>query len=192
LHFNGDFMISTAADTIVAEFNCFDPIDEDDFIQEITTKNIKGVLFEGSGYGSDTFEEPELTTKKTAMKKRAAKPEANVIEPLDDKISDERRVQFYTRIYEPSHFDKDARPQWTPSKANNDNHKGKHSFPALAEARNNTLMLGRNSAHTLIQNEWAFDILIEINELLDAAAPTPAWCSITGTVKRTNMNPVRP
>jgi hypothetical protein len=41
-------------------------------------------------------------------------------------------------------------------------------------------MVGRYRANTLIQNEWAFDILLEIRDLLDAAAPTPSWLQHDG------------
>ena len=164
------------------QFKCFDPIDEEDTdadLIEDRPKKKPETVFDGTGYGSDTFEEPDGSKKK---KKKTAKKKAKPIiaAPLDDKISDEQRVEFYTRAYEPSDFDKTPRPQWTPPLAANDNQKRKHSFPALDEARNNTLMVGRDRADTLIQNEWAFDILLEIRYLLDAAAPTPSWLQHDG------------
>ena len=66
------------------------------------------------------------------------------------------------------------RPKWTPKVAN-DNHPRKHTSPALNEARNSTLMKGRSAADKILRNEWAFDILIEIHDLLDAAAPHSSW-----------------
>jgi hypothetical protein len=164
------------------QFKCFDPIDEEDTdadLIEDRPKKKPETVFDGTGYGSDTFEELDATKKK---KKKTAKKKAKPIiaAPLDDKISDEQRVEFYTRAYEPSDFDKTPRPQWTPPLAANDNQKRKHSFPALDEARNNTLMVGRDRADTLIQNEWAFDILIEVKDLMDAAAPKCSWLQHDG------------
>ncbi len=139
--------------------------------------------------------------KKTAGKKNA--------EPLEEFSEEQlqRRITLLARPHEPSDFDKDAmtfshpadfdietwtfkregkaglpdpRPQWTHPAAANDNHKGKHSNPALNEAKNNTLIVGRGRADTLLQNEWAFDILLDIAHLLDAAAPASAWLQHNG------------
>jgi hypothetical protein len=117
-------------------FNCFDGTDEEDtgdndLIKHNTTKAPETV-FDGTGYGSDTFEAPEAIKKKkqTAGKKK----EPIIAAPFDDKISDEQRVEFYTRPYQPTDFDKSARPHWTPPLAANDNQKRKHSFPALDKA----------------------------------------------------------
>jgi hypothetical protein len=202
-----------------ALFNCFDPIDEEDtdnagLLDEDKPKKAPETVFYGTGYGSDTFEVPEAIKKKkkTATKKK----EKEFVAPFDDKISDEQRVEFYTRAYDPSDFDKTPRPQWMTKAqaaieegtttldadldggfinqvqyntklsqlkdryAANDNQKRKHSFPALDEARNNTLMVGRDRADTLIQNEWAMDILVEVADLLDASAPKSAWSQHNG------------
>jgi len=165
-----------------ALFNCFDPIDEEDANEsdliEHKPRKRPETVFDGTGYGSDTFEEPE-ENKKKKKKTVAKRKEKEVVAPLDKNISDEQRVEFYTRPYEPSDFDKTPRPQWTPPLAANDNQKHKHSFPALDEARNNTLMVGRDRADTLIQNEWAFDILIEVKDLMNAAAPK-CWLQHNG------------
>lgn len=164
-------------------FSCLDAIDEedtgDDYVIDEIQKKAPETVFDGTGYGFDTFLEPEAAEKK---KKNSVKKKAKPIiaAPLDDKISDEQRVEFYTRAYEPSEFDKTPRLQWTQPLPVNDNQKHKHTFPALDEARNNTLMLGRNRAHTLIQNEWAFDILLEVRDLIDAAAPKCSWLQHDG------------
>jgi hypothetical protein len=159
--------------------NCFDPIDEDDSdLLDDKPKKKPETVFDGTGYGSDTFEEPE--TKKKKKKTANKKKTHEVVAPLDNEMSDQQRVEFYTRPYEPSDFDKNPRPQWTPPQAANDNQKRKHSFPALDEARNNTLMVGRDRADTLIQNEWAFDILLEVKDLIDAATPKTAWLQHDG------------
>ena len=94
-------------------------------------------------------------------------------------ITDKQRIDFYTRSYMPSEFDKAPRPLWSP-KATNDNQKRKHTFPALDEARNNTLVAGRTKAETLLNNEWAFDILLEVRDLMDAATPKTAWLQHSG------------
>jgi hypothetical protein len=158
-------------------FNCFDQIDDDDSRNDKPKK--PETIFDGTSYGSDTFEEPEIAKPKKAATK-PAKNAAAVIEPLDNKLSDTQRVDFYTRPYEPTGFDNGPRPQWTSPRAANDNQKRKHSFPALDEARNNTLMAGRDGADTIIQNEWAFDILLEVKGLMEAAAPAPAWLQHNG------------
>jgi hypothetical protein len=41
-------------------------------------------------------------------------------------------------------------------------------------------MEGHNKANTLLKNEWAFDILLEISNLLDASAPPSAWLQHNG------------
>jgi hypothetical protein len=191
------------------EFNCFDPIDEEgtnaDSLDDKPekSKKSKSTLFDVTGYGADTFLEPETDKQKKATKKTAAKKNASDdAEPLEEYTAPQRRVELLTRPYEPSDFDKntmtfshpsdfdietltfkregkagpkDSRPKWTPPAAANDNHSRKHSWPALDEARNNTLIKGRDGADTLIKNEWAFDVIMEISELLDAAAPKSAW-----------------
>jgi hypothetical protein len=161
-----------------AMFNCLNPLDEDDIDADLLDDGPKKpeTVFDGTGYGYDTFEKPETSKKKKPVNKTTARKNAAVIEPLDETITDKRRVEFFTRPYVPSDFDK----QWTRPKADNDNRKGKHTFPALDEARNNTLMIGPDRAHTLIQNEWAFDILLEVRELMDAAAPKCAWLQHDG------------
>jgi hypothetical protein len=186
-HFEiGEFMISaTTADITAllplnaAMFNCFDPIDEDDSDTDLLDDKPKKpeTIFDGTGYGYDTFVTPEPTKKKKAVKNKAAN---KIPKPLEEYTTGERRIDLLTRTYEPSGFDKEPRPQWTSPQAANDNQKRKHSFPALDEARNKTLMTGRGSAHTLIQNEWAFDILMEIHDLLDAAAPRSSWLAHNG------------
>jgi hypothetical protein len=190
--FHGELMIMIAesktdgvdlATLHAGVFNCFDAIDEEDTgdADLIADKPRKApeTVFDGTGYGSDTFEEP-VTSKKKKKKTAAKKKKPIIASPLDNKISDQQRVKFYTRAYEPSDFDKTPRPQWTPPTAANDDHKGKHSNPALDEARNNTLIAGRDRANTLIQNEWAFDILIEVKDLMDAAAPKCSWLQHDG------------
>jgi hypothetical protein len=163
-------------------FNCFDPIDEDDSDPDLLDYNPKKpeTIFDGTGYGYDTFEKPETSKRKEPVKKTAVKKNAAVIEPLDATITDKRRVEFFTRPYVPSDFDKSPRPLWTSPVAANDNHKGKHTFPALDEARNNTLMKGRSTADTLVQNQLAFDILLEVRNLMDAAAPKSSWLQHDG------------
>jgi hypothetical protein len=175
------------------QFNCFDPIDEEDtdtdFVQpkKAAKKTKKAApVFDETGYGSDTFVKPEPDGKKVAAKPKTAKMKKT----LPEYVTVERRIELLTRQYEPTDFDNntmifrngtaDPRPQWVPPKASNDNQKRKHSSPAVDEARNNSLMVGRNSADTLLQNEWAFDILLEVADLLDAAAPTSAWLQHDG------------
>jgi hypothetical protein len=112
----GDLMISTHGGITAqllplnaALFNCFDPIDDEgaDLVRD--KPKMPETVFDGTGYGSDTFEEPEAgKTKKLARRATGKKPAA-VIEPLDGKLSDEQRVEFYTRAYEPSEFDKAQR-----------------------------------------------------------------------------------
>jgi hypothetical protein len=170
----------TALLPLNAEFNCFDPIDDDDTDADLLDDRRRKpeAVFDGTRYGYDTFVTPEPAKKKTAVKNKTAN---KIPEPLlEEYTTGERRIDLLTRTYEPSGFDKEPRPQWTPPQAANENQKRKHSFPALDEARNNTLMTGRGSAHTLIQNEWAFDILIEIHDLLDAAAPRSSWLAHNG------------
>jgi hypothetical protein len=94
---------------------------------------------------------------------------------LPEYTSLKRRIELLTCPYEPTAFDIEPRPRWKPPSAANDNHTQKNSFPALDEARNNTLMNGCSASDTLIQNDWAFDILLKVRALLDAVAPTPAW-----------------
>lgn len=175
-------MISTAMlnDVVAAaptpyEFDCFDPIDVP---KKSASKSKPSTLFDVTGYGFDTFEEPEAVDKEEEKKPTAQKSEKP--EPLDEYTTPECRVKLLTRPYMPSAFDTDPRPQWTDPVAANDNHNGKHTFPALDEARNNTLMKGRGTADTRLQNEWAFDILLEVRDLLDAAAPATAWLQHDG------------
>lgn len=187
-------------------FNCFDSIDEDD-VDEVSLDeklNKPETVFDGTGFGFDTFEKP--VGKKTTVKKKTAK-KAIIEQPemLAEYATPQRRVELLTRTYEPSAYDNntmifpnpgdfdpvtktykseagrpDPRPQWTPPAAANDSQKRKHSFPALDEARNKTLMIGRDRAHTLIQNEWAFDILLEVRDLMDAATPVTSWLQHDG------------
>ena len=163
-------------------FNCFDSIDDDgvdSFSLDDKPEKKPKIVFDVTGYGFDTFEKPE--TEKTKSKTKPAAKKTTISAPaiLAEYTTTQRRVELLTRPYEPSAFDSGPRPQWTP-KADNDNHPRKHTSPALNEARNNTLMVGDGSAHTTIQNEWAFDILVEISELLDAAAPPSAWLEHNG------------
>ncbi len=189
-------------------FNCFDAIDEEDTgdadLIEDKPRKAPETGFDGTGYGSDTFVTPEPAKKNEVVKKKAANDNR---EPLEEYTTGERRIDLLTRTYEPSGFDRntmtfshpsdfdmdtqtvkregragrvDPRPQWTPPTAANDNQKRKHSFPALDEARNSTLMVGRDRADTLIQNEWAFDILLEVKDLIEAATPKTAWLQHDG------------
>jgi hypothetical protein len=157
-------------------------------------------VFDITGYGSDTFVEPKTEKKKAETKK----PADNRPAALAEYATPQRRVALLTRPYEPTEFDQntmifrgpayfdvetrtlkyqtiglDPRPEWTPKVAN-DNHPRKHTSPALNEARNNTLMKGRSAADKILRNEWAFDILIEIHDLLDAAAPHSSWLQHNG------------
>jgi hypothetical protein len=138
-----------------------------------TTERAKPI-FDETGYGVDTCEPAEIAHKQNSTKKKPKSTKPNNNKVLDEYTTTTRRIELLTRPYEPSDFDKAPRPQWIP-KASNDNHKRKHSFPALDEARNNQLIIGRNRADTLVQNEWAFDILLEVRDLMDAAAPASAW-----------------
>ena len=74
-------MISTdggiAAAPPAFEFNCFDPIDEDDIDESIDATPIKPfTLFDETGFGSDTLVTPESTNKKQATKKTVANDKA--------------------------------------------------------------------------------------------------------------------
>jgi hypothetical protein len=157
-----------------AEFNCFD-IDEDDPDTDLLDDTPKSVpLFDATGYGSDTFEKPVAKTKTPSTSK--AKSKKTEYPALPEYTTPERRIKLLTRIYEPSDFDK-SRQSAPPA---NDNQQRKHTFPALDEARNNTLMVGNGTADTLLQNEWAFDILLEVRDLIDAATPASAWLQHDG------------
>jgi hypothetical protein len=70
-------------------------------------------LFDATSYGSDTFEKPDASKKKT---KPATKTKKRLVAaPLDETISDQERVEFYTRPYEPTDFDKPPpAPTWLP------------------------------------------------------------------------------
>src|ERR1700737_3737832 len=145
-----------------------DLLDEPKKVTKNAKKKSESAIFDDTGYGYDTFEKPE-TDKKAAVKTKTAKNKPPA-EPLEEYTTPQRRVELLTRPYEPSDFDKntmtfshpsdfdietltfkregkagpkDPRPKWTPPAAANDNHKGKHSFPALNEARKNSLMEGR-------------------------------------------------
>ncbi|KJC60060.1 hypothetical protein UP10_15425 [Bradyrhizobium sp. LTSPM299] len=165
----------------VTVLNCFDSIDDEDTVDGSRDEKPKKpeTVFDDTGFGSDTFEEPKATKAKKAIKKPSEK-KSDAPRTLAEYTPCQRRIELLTRPYEPSDFDKDPRPQWAPPQAANDNQTRKHNFPALNEARNNTLMAGRGLAHTKIQNEWAFDILVETSELLDAAAPRSAWLQHSG------------
>jgi hypothetical protein len=177
-------------------FKCFDSMDDDDtgldslddkgFFDSDTVsetdfpEKTPETVFDGTGYGSDTFEKPEAKRTKPAKKLAGKKTKISAPAILAEYTTPERRVDLLARPYEPSAFDKDPRPQWTPPIAANDNQQRKQTFPAFDEARNNTLMVGRDRADTLIQNEWAFDILLEIRDLMDAAVPKSAWSQYNG------------
>jgi hypothetical protein len=156
------------------EFNCFDTIEEDDIDKSVGDPPIKATtLFDATSYGSDTAVTPEPAKRKRAAKKTAANDN---VSPLEDYTTVDRRVNRLARTYEPTAFDKSR----VLPVAANDNQKRKQTFPALDEARNNTLMAGRDRADTLLKNEWAFDILLEIKGLLDAAAPKCSWLQHNG------------
>jgi hypothetical protein len=132
------------------EFKCFNPTDEEEtddtiLLDDKPTKKPETV-FDGTGYGSDTFEEPDASKKKT---KAAKKESVTATEPLEEYTTEQRRIELLTRTYEPSDFDKTPRPQRTPPLAANDNQKSKHDSPALDEARNNTLMAGCGRADAI-------------------------------------------
>jgi hypothetical protein len=162
-------------------FKCFDSIDDEDF-DSLDDKPEKKpeTVFDGTGYGFDTFEKPEAAKTKPVTKPAAKNKKISARAALAEYTSHERRVALLTRPYEPSAFDREPQPQWTPPTAANDNQKRKHTFPALDEAKNNTLMVGRDSADTLIQNQRAFAILLEVRDLMDAAAPKSAWSQHNG------------
>lgn len=182
VEFIGDLMISTDG-SIAARlvpltedlFNCFDSIDGGDDDEDKSVDENPVSLFDSTGYGANTFEKSDIAKQPRRTKNRKAE-----YPPLPEYTTPERRIDLLTRPYEPSDFDKNPRPKWISPRANNDNHRRKHSFPALDEARNNLLMAGVSKADTLLQNEWAFDILLEIRDLMNAAAPPPAWLQHDG------------
>lgn len=83
---------------------------------------------------------------------------------VTDAEKDEWRRERFTRPYEPTDYDK--RPPINLARPANDNHPGKHDWPARDEALANKLMQGATSAETTALNLQAGDILYEIAELI--------------------------
>jgi len=87
-------------------------------------------------------------------------------------ITDEKRIEFFTRLY-----DADAHYKASPLKpeeAANDNHI-KHAWPVRDDALANDLMTGRDAAHTAWLNAQALLILWNVRHLVETTTPACDW-----------------